>query len=324
MKLPGHERRPMRSDRAKGDVDIGLLPVRQLESSNNKLEQFADAIMHHPLNTYKFMCEGKFCQLPPPFSLKKEPSVPYTLQIIIQSAAPPPKGDPNGAYVHIFKHVYLHRNKVSASECVQMCWSNPLRFDWGNQPRVALMALNFMLDKMGGKQVRFWLIKPKYEKKVSLDQQAREDGYKFIREFGPRTNNRNQFMEWTYEQINTPGGKIEGWSEGKVKEAPRNHMRGRQNAKTLDYWPFTFKSFTTRFFDKVLVKMLPAMRQHAITWIGRTRTGKSLGSKTVLFKQSKYEIDLADRNDLVASIVTAKHLDFFKAEPLHQVQTRRL
>ena len=32
--------------------------------------------------------------------------------------------------------------------------------------------------------------------------------------------------------------------------------------------------------------------------------------------QSKYEIDLADRNDLVPSIVTAKHLDFFKAEPL--------
>ena len=324
MKLQGPERRPMRSDRATGDVDIGSLPVRQLESSNNKLEQFADVIMHHPLNVttavfdnlYKFMCEGKFSQLPFPFSLKKEPSVPYTLQIIIQSAAPPPEGDPNGAYVHIFKHIYLHRNKVSASDCVQMCYGNPLRFDWGNQSRVALMALNFMLDKMGGKQARYWLIKPKYEKKVSLDQQAREDGYKFIREFGPRTNNRNQFMEWTDEQINTPGGKIEGWSEGKVKEALRNHMRGRQNAKTLDYWPFTFKSFSTWFFDNVLVKMLPSMRQRAITWIGRTRAGKSLGSKTVLFMQSKYEIDLADRNDLVPSIVTAKHLDFFKAEPL--------
>ena len=50
-------------------------------------------------------------------------------------------------------------------------------------------------------------------------------------------------------------------------------------------------------------------------WIGRTRTGKSLSSKTVLFAQSKFEIDQAERGDLVPSIVTAKHLDILKAEP---------
>ena len=63
--------------------------------------------------------------------------------------------------------------------------------------------------------------------------------------------------------------------------------------------------------------MLPTMRQHGITWIGKTRAGKSLGSKTVLFAQSRFEIAMADRaDDLIPSIVTAKHLDFFKAEPI--------
>ncbi|CAE7631905.1 unnamed protein product, partial [Symbiodinium sp. CCMP2592] len=324
MKLQGPERRPLRSDRTTGEVTIGDLPVRHLDSSATKLEQFADAIMHHPLevtvtmfdNLYKFCCENKDSNLPEPFNLKKEPSVPYSMQIIIQTAQPPPGGDTDGSYVHIFKHVYLHRNKVSASDCVQMCHGTPLRFDWGNHTRLALTGLNVMLDKMGGKQLRYWLIKPKFEKKVSIDQQAREEGYKFIREFGPKANNRNQFMEWTDEQINTTGSKIEGWSEGRVKEAHHNHMRGRQNAKTIEHWPFTLKSFTPWFLDNVLSKMLPSMRQHAITWIGRTRTGKSLGSKAVLFTQSKYEIDPADRADLVPSILTAKHLDFFKAEPL--------
>ena len=278
MKLQGPERRPFRSDRANGDVEIGGLPVRQLESSSAKVEQFADAIMYHPLNVtgnifddlYKFSCEGRFSQMPEPFKLKKEPTVPYTMQIIIQSAQPPADGDAHGYYVHIFKHVYLHRNKVPGLDCVDMCYGNPLRFDWGHQTRAALMGLNFMLDKMGGKQLRFWVIKPKYEKRITVDQQAREEGYKFIREFGPRANNRNQFMEWTDEQVNTPGSKIEGWSEGKVKEALHNHMRGRQNAKTIDYWPFTFKSFVPWFFDKVLVKMLPTMRQHSITYLART------------------------------------------------------
>ena len=64
------------------------------------------------------------------------------------------------------------------------------------------------------------------------------------------------------------------------------------------------------------MKMLPTMRQHGITWIGKTRSGKSLGSKTVLFAQSRFEIEAAGRSDLVPSIVTAKHLDFFKAEPI--------
>ena len=291
MKLQGPERRPLRSDRTTGEVTIGDLPVRHLDSSATKLEQFADAIMHHPLevtvtmfdNLYKFSCENKYSNLPEPFNLKKEPSVPYSMQIIIQTAQPPPGGDTDGSYVHIFKHVYLHRNKVPASDCVQMCHGTPLRFDWGNHTRLALTGLNFMLDKMGGKQLRYWFIKPKFEKKISIDQQAREEGYKFIREFGPKANNRNQFMEWTDEQINTPGSKIEGWCEGKVKEALHNHMRGRQNAKTIEHWPFTLKSFTPWFLDNVLSKMLPSMRQHAITWIGRTRTGKSLGSKTVLF-----------------------------------------
>ena len=93
-------------------------------------------------------------------------------------------------------------------------------------------------------------------------------------------------------------------------------MKGRQNAKTLKYWPFTLKTFVSWFLDLVLAKMLATMRQHSVTWIGRTRAGKSLGSKTVLSMQSKFEIDAADRADLVPSIATAKHLDFFKAEPL--------
>ena len=123
-------------------------------------------------------------------------------------------------------------------------------------------------------------------------------------------------MEWTDEQVHMPGGTIEGWSEGKVKEAPHNYLKGRQRAKFLEYWPFTLKSFIGWYLDTVLFKMLPTMRQRTITWIGRTRSGKSLGSKSVLFCQSKFEINAAERDDFVPFIVIAKHMDFFKAKPL--------
>ena len=66
------------------------------------------------------------------------------------------------------------------------------------------MALNYMFDRMGGMQIWLWTIAPKLEKKVTLDQHAREEGYKFIRDHCPRSNNKNQFMEWTDEQVHLP------------------------------------------------------------------------------------------------------------------------
>ena len=79
-----------------------------------------------------------------------------------------------------------------------------------------------MLDRIGGIHVRLWSIAPKFEKKLAPDAHARQAGYHFIRDHGPRSNNRNQFMEWTDDQIQTPVGPLEGWSEGKGKEALDN------------------------------------------------------------------------------------------------------
>ena len=87
-------------------------------------------------------------------------------------------------------------------------------------------------------------------------------------------------------------------------------------AKLWSTGPFTLRSFVPWFLHDVIVKMIPTMRQQSVTWIGKTRVGKSVGSKTMLFAQSRFEIDEAGRSDLVPSIVAAKHLDFFKAEPL--------
>lgn len=122
-------------------------------------------------------------------------------------------------------------------------------------------------------------------------------------------------MEWTDDQIHAPGGPLEGWPEGKVKEALHNYYRGRQNAKTLECWPFTLRSFAPWFLGDILAKAIPTMRQHAVTWIGKTRVGKSFGSKTMLFAQPRFDIAEPERSDLVSSIVTAKHLDFSRPSP---------
>ena len=125
------ENRPMRSDRALGDVSVGDLPARQLDSSATKLEHFADCLMYHPIavtntmfdNLDKICCEGKYAQLPAPFCLRKEPTVPYTMQIIIQSTQPPSDGDAAGTYFHIFKHIYLHRASTATRSLPRTAWT---------------------------------------------------------------------------------------------------------------------------------------------------------------------------------------------------------
>ena len=325
-KLQGPETKPIKTCRDAGSVDVGDLPLRIVENTGTKLEQFFDIILDYKWThldeffdtiIYKHCAQGDYHNLPEPFSLKSDLPVPILMQIVIVPTTPVENADPQAKYVNIVKHIYLHKNKLPISMCVESCRGVTHKWDYGKHFRVGLLAMNYMLDMMGGMQVRHWVIQPKFSKKQTLDTQARTEGYRFIREKGPRSNNRNQFMEWTDEHIHTAGSPIEGWQEGKVVTALQNYMRGRQNAKTLEYWPFTLKSLKAWFFNGVLVHMLGSIRQHAITWLGKTRTGKSLASKTILFVQSKFEIQQNQlEEELIPSIVTAKHLDFFKAEPL--------
>ena len=221
LKLRGPETRPVKTDRPVGKITVGDLPIRFLDSISGKVEQFCDAVQHVRWNMtqdcfdstiYKECITSNYKGLPEPFRLKHEPKVPYTMQIVILPASPPEDAaaDDDGTYIHVFKHVYLHRNKMTARECIDMCYGIALRFEWGTHTRAALMALNYMIDGMGGKQIRYWFVQPKFEKKVTVDQSARDAGYKFIRDMGPRANNLNQFMEWTDTQIHTVGSPIEG------------------------------------------------------------------------------------------------------------------
>ena len=90
---------------------------------------------------------------------------------------------------------------------------------------MGLLAMNYMLDLMGGMKIRHWVVQPKLTKKQTIDNAARSAGYQFIRDKGPKSNNKNQFMEWTDEQIHTAGSAIENWNEGKVITALQNYMR---------------------------------------------------------------------------------------------------
>ena len=176
QKLFGPLMKPLKGDRAPGDLRLIDLPLRDMSTTSGKCEQFVDIIQNHvsedPLKVdqgfldstlYPLCAQSKYRDLPEPFCLKTKPTVPYSMQFIIVPAHLPP--DQEHTYVDIFKHVYLHKNKVWAKDLMTHCFGIPVRFEWGSQTRLALAGLNFMLDRLGGIQVRLWSTGPKFEKK---------------------------------------------------------------------------------------------------------------------------------------------------------------
>ena len=92
LKLNGPLSKPLKSDRAPGDVNIGDIPLRDMSDTAGKVEQFVDINLNLALdptqsfwdNTiYRLCSQAKYSELPPPFCLQKEPNCPYSLQIIL-------------------------------------------------------------------------------------------------------------------------------------------------------------------------------------------------------------------------------------------------
>ena len=112
----------------------------------SKVEQFFDVILFHegPLsrsyfeeNVHKLCSQGNYKELPPPFRLKEEPTVPYSMQIIALPTTKPDGGADDAAledrrFHHVLKHVYLHKNKLPGPRCAQLCAGEGCSLEWGS------------------------------------------------------------------------------------------------------------------------------------------------------------------------------------------------
>ncbi|CAK0903485.1 unnamed protein product [Prorocentrum cordatum] len=260
--------------------------------------------------------KSNFSGLPPPFNLKSQPGGTYVMQIFVVGAG--------GGKVHIFKDVDLKGQFLKMASCEPMCHGTGVVYQYGNQYRAGRNAICYLLEKLGGLQVRFsTLTATAKPAKRSTEWDKKLEGYRYIEKKGPKSNNRNQFMEFADKEVNDPQSKIYGWEESRVIQALRNHASGRINAKRLTVWVLTLKDFEPWFINEVLAKILPTLRRNGVLWIGQTRVGKSTASKTLAFLMSMLEIDALEGDDGEGapepSIVTAKHFDFFKGEHVERV-----
>ena len=114
--------------------------------------------------------------------------------------------------------------------------------------------MQLLFRDLGGHQIvtKEVVVKPggRSNKKLKTNEEH-DAGFAFIRENGPRSNNRNQFVEWTEKHISTPESPIYQWDRGLVKESLRNYAAGDVVAPEVTSYPLTladFKPWITRDF----------------------------------------------------------------------------
>ncbi|CAK0858292.1 unnamed protein product, partial [Prorocentrum cordatum] len=243
--------------------------------------------------------KSNFSSLPPPFNLKSQTDGPHVTQTFVAGAG---EGK-----------VFILRGVGLKGQFLKM--ANPSR-----------IAIRYLLEKLGCLQIRLPALTATAKPgKRSTERGQKQEGHGNIEKKGPKSNNRNQFMEFADRDNLRPRGdqrpsvKIYGWEEPRVARALRNHASGRVNAKRLSVWVLTLKDFEPRFINEVLAKNPPTLRRHGVPWIGKASAGKPAASKTLAFLMPMLEIDALEGDVREGapepSIATAKHSDFFEGEP---------
>ncbi|CAK0820171.1 unnamed protein product [Prorocentrum cordatum] len=256
---------------------------------------------------------GNYMALPAPFKPNKDPGeIAFTMQLCIL-----PK-DANGEQ-YALKYVrFDNRARADIAKDIFVA-GRALTIHWGSSAdtKTPLKLFHYMMDRLGGVQIRHW-VQPSVPAAAGgggYDREKRRAGYRFIEEFGPRANNRNQFARWTDEQINDEKSPMFGWQASAVKESFRNYASGPAGARTLERWAIALKRFHPFVFDNVVAPILKSHDVHRTMWIGKTRVGKSTASKTIGFAISACQIDKNNRTDLRPSVVATKKIDFLRLEP---------
>ena len=130
-----------------GDISPADLPLRMLAENQVSVKWFIDivpnvdpSLLNKVAVTQEYIA-GRFADLPPPFSLRRDQGVGYTLQIAVA-----PQNDGN---LCVVKHVMLS-DKVKWSLAVGLCRGDPTMITWRGSVWTCRKAFHYMFQLLGG------------------------------------------------------------------------------------------------------------------------------------------------------------------------------
>ena len=187
-----------------GSIKFGDLPAKMtIDEGLRKKVQFIEVVADHegPIDLKHIetlFLQQRYADLPPPISMKGNFQAPYNMQLFII-----PK---DGGKSDIIKRIkFLDGTKVIHNTIRAMCHGIPLEIDLRGKFREGGRGLQYLLEGMGGFQVRYHkIVLGSASSKPSRETEDIRKGFDYMCKHGPEENGDGQFTSWTEEQVKDP------------------------------------------------------------------------------------------------------------------------
>ena len=132
--------------------------------------------------------QNKIGTMKPPFCPKGPVAIDFKQQMIIADI----KDEANDIYkTYLFKHI-VFVEKVRPEVYKAIIHGTPMLVNWGGNTKGGPKAFQYMLDKLGGLQIRYFIFDNNgTDHNQVLDTEV-DAAYDFLQTHGPRTNGRSE------------------------------------------------------------------------------------------------------------------------------------
>ena len=244
---------PIVKNMATGQAFLADLPFIE-PNTYGKLHQWVDIVhpFDDPINVQQLeelYMANRHADLPGKLRIKGECPIAYTPQSFIV--------DNEDGTKTLVKLITLEGDgKLPYDTCAKLCQGFLMKIDYGKQYRMGSCALQYMLERLPGFQVRYFTINSGSNPKRATDKDLIQKGFTFIKEKGPKSNIDNKATIFAQVQTNKEGSPIFGWSQQLVEKSCLNYGKGDIAARKASFWHLTLKDISTWFLNNILVHCL--------------------------------------------------------------------
>ena len=260
--------------------------------------------------------KNRYSELPAPFNLNGPLLVPYTTSFFLIHHECEKLATEDGTKL-LLKLVTLEGDaKLHIDDIKRLAHGIVYKIDYGKNFRDGSKAFHLMLLKLGGWQARYHHLVPAGAPKASKDREACNNGFRFIAEAAKRlrSNAHNEQTEFAEIETNDPDSVLFGWSAGLVKESLRNHAKGANLARVIQYYPLTLADIVGWLFDLIVLRVLALMETHGIIWLGTAGRGKTAVMSILSMLWSLLHILEQGLEGVDPSFRTSNSFDGFRGE----------
>ena len=153
-----------------------------------------------------------------------------------------------------------------------------------NGPWAVKKAIQSLMDKMKGTQVRWWVVTKQQSQPLqrsassswSTTDESLLAGIEYINNHAPDCDSKNEQTFWilsnTREDADTP---ISGWPEAKVRMMAQNKSRGVSGAQPQHEFPLTTWSLKPILSESILPLVYPLLTSFGVFMLGWPGVGKT-------------------------------------------------